>query len=160
MFFRDEDPVCIHALAEAACRNLDGLKEDHGKSQEGGDLIKEEARESFSGRLSESRNFIQHGEPHSRYPFDPAFNHVSLLAAVNMYFVIKKQHVPETFVFLVWYDREYPGQIKEDRAYAVMLETVSRALPDQQNKPAWYNFIRMLRRGRILGKEICLESGL
>lgn len=164
MFFRNEDPVSIHTLAEAASQVLYDIRETCGETGflRDTDLIQEDMTGLVSSLLSESRNFFRHGDLDSdaRHAFKPVFNHVSLIDAINMYSTIKKKYGPETFVFLVWYSREYPNHIENGSDYADMLEKVSRALPDQQDKQAWSNFIRMLRRGRILDKNICLEYGL
>lgn len=164
MFFRDEDPVSIHALSESASRTLHGLIKKNGNTKfiSDGGLIKEGAKDTLDRLLSESRNFhsLLDQDPHTSRTFKPVFNHASLITSVNTHYIMKKKYGPETFVFLAWYNREYPDHIREDPSYADMLEGVRRALPEQQDMQAWSNLIRMLRRGRILNKRICLAYGL
>ena len=164
MFFRDEDPVSIHTLAEAASQVLYDIREKYGATSflRDGGLIREDMIGLVRSFLFQSKNFLKHTDrdPGAYHEFKPAFNHVSLIDAVNMYWTIKKKWVPETFVFLVWYSREYPNHVRKDFEYTNMLKKVSRALPDQKDKQGWYNFIGMLRRGRVLNKNICLEYGL
>ena len=164
MFFRDEDPVSIYTLAEASSKVLCEVRGEFAETSllRDRDLIKEDMRGLVKSLLSESKNFFKHTDPDPgvRHEFKSVFSHTSLIEAIDMYMTIKKKWVPETFVFLVWYSREYPNHVSKASDLKNMLETVSRALPVQTDKRAWYNFIRMLRRGRVLNKDISLEYGL
>ena len=163
MFFRDEDPVSVYTLADAAARVLADISAN-GNTGPGShsDLVHEDGKESVQELLSESKNFFAQGRGELDPPqeFKPVFNHVSLLDAVSKYSAIKKAYSPETFIFLVWYSREYPSHLKQDSSYAGTLEVINRTLPDQRDKQSWYNFIRLLRGGRLSDNNITLTYGL
>jgi hypothetical protein len=162
MFFRDEDPVSIHTLAEAASRVLREITEKQSATGflTDGDFIKEDVKGSMKDLFAESKSFFKYGDPNTHHEFKPVFNHVSLINAAYLYSTIKKKHRPETFAYLVWYGREYPDHVRKDSNYANLLENVRDALPEQNNTQAWYNFINVLKRGRIHDENITLEYGL
>lgn len=164
MFFREEDPVSIHTLTASASQVLYEIREKYSATSaiRDSDFFEESIRGLISSQLSESSNFFRHVTlyPDTHHAFKSVFNHAALIDAISVYSSIKTKHVPETFTFMAWYSREYPKHIKRESVCVDMLEKISRALPDQQDMQAWYNFIRMLRRGRILHANICLEYGL
>lgn len=161
MFFRDEDPVSIHTLAEAASRILYVITEKQGATSvlTDGDFIKEDVKDSVKDLLAESKFFLEYRGQNTHREFKQIFIHVSLINAVCLYSTIKKKHRPETFAYLVWYCREYPDHVRRDSKYANLLEKVGRALPEQNNTHAWHNFINVLKRGRIPDENITLEYG-
>lgn len=163
MFFRDEDPVSIYTLAQAATQVLHDMKIVGDAAPESDrDLVNEDERELVEDLLSESKNFFKHGrqDPDSYREFKSIFNHVSLLDAVNRYSAFKKGYTPETFIYLVWYSRKYPSHLRQDSDYTNTLEMINRTLPDQRDKQSWYNFIRLLRGGRLSDENIILKYGL
>ncbi len=121
LFLKEEDPVAIHTLSEAASQILFDLKKDFGVSSMFREsvLIKDEYKKEWRKHLSKSKNFFKHADndPDHIHEFNPICNHFSLIDSVNMYETIKKKWVPETLIYTCWFMSEHPHLLKEGSSY-------------------------------------------
>lgn len=118
MFFREEDPVSIHTLAEAAAQILNDISPDFKAIQlfRNADYIREESKKEWFYHLSKSKNFFKHADrdKDAIHEFNDINNHFSLFDALNKHVQIKRKWMPETVAFWGWFCMEYPDLIKED----------------------------------------------
>jgi hypothetical protein len=79
-----------------------------------------------------------------------------------MYADIKKQWVPETKAFVIWFFLKYPDLLKKDsnlsEAYQSFQE--SNSLSDHENKMLFSEMIEKLRSGMIVMDHITTKYGL
>lgn len=118
LFFREEDPVSIHTLAEAATQVLYDLRESFGGTSllRNSDRIREEHKVEWNACLVRSRNFFKHADrdPNEVHDFREEFNHFSLIEAVNLYLSAKKRWTPESLLYFAWFMARYPNFVKPD----------------------------------------------
>jgi hypothetical protein len=118
LFFREDVPVSIHTLSEAATQVLSDIGGKYGvKSMlRENDLIRADKKKEWLRHVFKSRNFFKHAKTdrEETHEFKTEFNEFSLLDGVTMYSAIKRQWVPETLVFQIWFMRTHPDLIKED----------------------------------------------
>ena len=166
MFFRDEDPVSIHTLCEAAAQVLSDIGKKYGAKSflRQSDIIREDKKKEWLSYLFKSRNFFKHADrdKDKHHEFKTELNDFSLLDAVNMYAAIKKEWVPETLAFQSWFAVEHPNLIKEGSYLSSMFETAGKNgyLPDPKDKQLLYELIRMMREGRYVMGGVSLKYGL
>ena len=118
MFFREEEPVSIHTLAEAATQILNDISSDFNAIQlfRNAAYIREESKKEWFYHLNKSKNFFKHADKDKDaiHEFNDESNHFSLFDALNLHLQIKRRWMPETVAFWAWFCMEYPDLIKED----------------------------------------------
>ena len=166
MFFRNEDPVSIHTLAEAASQVLNDIGKNYGAKSflRDNDLIRDDKKKEWLRLLFKSRNFFKHAnkDKDSSHEFKEIFNDFSILDATNMYTLIKKAWVPETMAFQAWFAVAYPHLIKEGSEFSKVVEIAKNngLLPDPKNRQLLYELIRTIREGEHVVANINLKYGL
>lgn len=166
LLFRNEDPVSIHTLSEAALQLLRDIASEFATTSRlrDNDRIRPEKKKEWYQALAKSRNFFKHAErdKKSTHEFDPEVNNFSILDAVSMYADIKKHWVPETKAFVTYFFFKYPNLLKEDfnlsEFYQLFKE--SNSLPDHENKMLFSEMIEKLRSGTIVMDHITTKYGL
>jgi len=162
MFFRNEDPVSIHTLAEAASQVLNdiGAKSMLRES----DIVKEDKRKEWLSYLFKSRNFFKHADKDKddKHEFKLEFNDYSLIEGIVMYASFKKQWVPETLVFLSWFKVAHPNLINKQSEVYRLIEKSNRDgnLPNPNDKNNLYEIIKKLRDGSFTLNNVNLKYGL
>jgi len=166
MFFREDDPVSIHTVVEAAAQVLSdiGADMDVFSNIRNAEMIREEKRKEWFKALSASRNFFKHADrdKNSIHEFNPETNCFSIIDALMMYQEIKKVWTPETIAFHGWFFVSYPDLIREGSSLDTMYQAAKTGgtLPNAHNKRSVLDFILMLRSKEISMAGVTLERGL
>lgn len=166
MFFREEDPVSIHTLSEAAAQVLNDIGSSYGTHshiREGYSILHVTKKE-WLDLIFQSRNFFKHADrdKDSVHSFKLEWNDFSLIDAVSMYGAIKKKWVPETKAFILWFFLMYPDLLKEKTNLSIVLEHARKYgnIPDHNNKIMFLELIEKMRQKSVSIDDICLEYGL
>ena len=166
MFFREEDPVSIHTLSEAAVQILRDIGPDFGvKSMiRDNDIIREDKKKEWQNILSRSKNFFKHADrdKNDKHEFKPEFNDLSLLEGINLHGSIKKLWMPETIVFQSWFGVAHPDLVKENSDLYNMIKTAKAGgrLPDPLNKKYMYSVIEIIKDGGLKMDKMTIKYGL
>ncbi len=166
MFFREEDPISIHTLAEASNQVLNDIGGKYGARSflRDNDSIRPEKRKEWLQLIFKSRNFFKHADRDKNdiHEFKPMFNDFSLLDGINMYCTIKKKWVPEVLVFQVWFSATYPHLLTEDCEFNSMIMSGlnSTSLSLDVSKSTLSKVIEEYRKHQIKVDNVSLEFGL
>jgi hypothetical protein len=166
MFFRGDDPISIHTLAEAANQVLSDIGEEFGaKSLLRDDkLIRKDKMKEWLRHLFKSRNFFKHADRDKDEidEFKPLFNDFSLIDGINMYSTIKKAWVPESIAFQVWFSTKYPDLLIEESDFNKMILSgiQTNQVPKPEDISLLYDFIVSLRNGSASLDNITIQYGL
>jgi hypothetical protein len=166
-FFREEDPVSIHTLTEAAAQVLYDLREKFGGTSllRDNDRIRDEYKHEWNASLVRSRNFFKHADrdPNDVHEFREEFNHFSLIEAVNLYLAAKRSWTPESVLFFAWFMTNYPKAIKPDPLLSGVLAGlvgISSSLPSSDQRWLYAKGLADLRSGSRAIAGISLKLGL
>ena len=166
MFFREEDPVSIHTISEAAGQILYDIGEDYGavSIKRGEDLIKEEHKSKWFGYIFKSRNFFKHADRDKAeiHEFNTDINKFSIFDAVALHLSIKTKWTPETLAYCCWFIIEHPHLIREGTNVEGLYNKAKSndVLPNSKDKQSLSHFIKMVRAGQISKGNVTLEYGL
>ena len=166
LLFRDEDPVSIHTLSEAALQVLRDMASEFGTTSKlrDNDFIRPEKKKEWYRALVKNKNFFKHAEKDKTLilEFDPEVNNFSIIDAVSIYAHIKKQWVPETKAFVAWFCLKYPDLLKKDSDLSGIYHIIkeSNSLIDRENKKQFSEMIEQLRLGIIVMDNITTTYGL
>ncbi len=166
MFFRQDDEISVHTLAEAANQVLSDIGSAYSTTSvlRDNDWVREDKKREWLRHLFKSRNFFKHADrdKNDTHVFKSCFNHFSLLDGVSMHGSIKKTWVPETLVFQIWFSTMYPELlIKESEFNKMIFEGIRTGqIPDPQNKLLLFQMITTLRSGISGFPNVKLEYGL
>jgi hypothetical protein len=166
MFFRGDDPVSIHTLAEAAGQILSDIGEEFGARSllKDNDLIRTDKIKEWRNHLNKSKNFFKHADrdKNETHEFKPFFNDFSLLDSSNMYSIIKKTWVPESLVFQIWFSTKYPDLLIEESEFnkKILYGINDGQFPNPENKMIYFDIINNFRNGLISLDNVMIEYGL
>lgn len=166
LFMQESDPISIHTLVEAASQVLYDIGSKYGASSflRDSDKIKEEYKQEWLYHLSKSKNYFKHADrdPDDIHEFNTVSNDFSLLDAINMYETIKKQWVPETIAFYIWFGVEYPQMLKAGTDFAAIFREgqANGTLPKEPDKRKMATLITMIRNGEIVLENVSIDLGL
>ena len=166
MFFREEDPVSIHTLAEAASQVLMDIGKEYGAKSflKDNDLIRDDKKKEWRSHMSKSKNFFKHADTDKddKHEFKLIFNDFSIFDGMNMHNSIKKQWVPETLAFSGWFGVAHSALIKNNSDFSNLLNNAKQSgrLPDPKNKQLICELITALRNGSFSVEGVSLKYGL
>jgi hypothetical protein len=129
MFFEQRDPISIHTLVGAALEIL----HDHFDDVEivwdaklffhyDTIYIKDAHRREFKAKINEARNFFKHAardlnEGKTTIEFETATTDFRIIESIRCLAILEKENFvnsPEFRMFIVWYAKKYPTQIKDE----------------------------------------------
>lgn len=151
MFFRDDDPVSVHTLSEAAAQVLSDIGEPFGVTSfiRENEIVREDKKKEWLNAIFAAKNFFKHADRDKDeiHAFKPSSNVFSLLDAVNMHSKIKSAFTPETFIFTTWVILKYPELIiKESSFYKNTLEAIEHLpCPEKKRKILLHNYCYEIR---------------
>ncbi|WP_390241785.1 hypothetical protein [Vibrio sp. R78045] len=166
MFFREEDVISIHTLAEAANQVLSDIGSDYDTKSifRENDRIREDKKKEWLRHMFKSRNFFKHADRDkcTSHEFRPDVNHFSLLDGVSMYSSIKQVWVPETLIFQLWFSANYPELMIEESAFNQMVKVglETGQFPNPKEKSLLSECIQAQRNGHKAVSGVNLEYGL
>lgn len=164
LFFKEEDPVSIHTLSEAALQVLRDIAGEFGTRSRlrDNDLIRPEKKKEWYCALAKSKNFFKHAnrDKKSIHKLDPETNSFTILDAVSIYADIKKEWVPETKAFTIWFFLKYPDLLKEESDFTRAIKSYLNPSLDHENKFLFLEMITKMRTGFFVIDHITTKYGL
>ncbi|CAI1502683.1 Uncharacterised protein [Serratia quinivorans] len=117
LFFREEDPVSIRTLAEAAGQVFADIGKKEGIKGLVRDLdrIYPEYQKQWITAVFASRNFFKHADKDLKelHEFNVDTNDFAILDAICIYNSLKKEWAVETVIYWSWFGLKYPHLLKD-----------------------------------------------
>ncbi|HED2337567.1 TPA: hypothetical protein R4Y05_003255 [Serratia liquefaciens] len=149
MFFKEEDPVSIRTLAEAAGEVLSDIGDYQGIVRDK-KMIKPERYREWLKAIFEDRNFFKHGKKDSDriLEFKPIMNDIVILDAVTMHMKYTKNWTIETLLYQIWNQLNYPDFWYEDHPIYKAVEGKSYS-SDCKEKSFMRKIIKAIDNGEV-----------
>jgi hypothetical protein len=141
LFFRDGDPVSIHALARAAHEILEALCKKQGVSSiliGGLEVVREDMRDEFRRALNAPRNFFKHADrdANETITFNPGSSEVFLWDACRLYQLLTTERTKDMFIYTMWFSISHPFIIQKPTDKEFLLDAARDY--DTGNRGAFY----------------------
>ncbi|GAD31906.1 hypothetical protein PLEI_3571 [Photobacterium leiognathi lrivu.4.1] len=166
MFFREDDIISTHTVAEAANQVLSDIGQEYQVKSflRDSDFIREDKKKLWLKEIFKSRNFFKHADRDKTdiHEFKSLFNEFSLIDGVTMYSVIKKTWVPETLLFQVWFSAKHPDLLLDDSDFKkqILSGFEDRRLISPDDMKTWYEMLISMRSGSYHFDAVSLEYGI
>lgn len=166
LFFREEDPISIHTLSEAASQVLYDIGSSLGAKSilRDTDFIRNEKMREWHQLLFKSRNFFKHADRdrNDTHNFDEILNHFSLIDASNMHKFIKKNWTPETYMFNIWFSFTHEDLLVNGSEYSKKISELKalHSTPSTDEKSLYEDVINLARKNGKLLPQTSLLLGL
>lgn len=147
MFFREEDPISIHTLTEAASQVLRDIGKKRGAKSMIHQLehVPKEFRDQWFTLISQSKNFFKHADrdPDHVHRFDPVVNEFVIFDSLVMYRHLTDKMPVEATAYTIWFGLNYAYLINKSSGVWGFFEQIPEELrePKREDKSLFYSFI-------------------
>ncbi|WP_447875179.1 hypothetical protein [Serratia fonticola] len=153
LFFREEDPVSIRTLAEAAGQVFADIGKKEGIKGLVRDLdrIYPEYHRQWITAVFASRNFFKHADKDSSelHEFKVATNDLAILDALCMCNSLKKEWTVETVTYWHWFGLKYPHLLKDIQENEYLLKLSQGVDFDFRDKSFFAKVIEAVYSGDV-----------